>query len=301
LDQANAGVAAARNLAIAHAKGEFIAPIDADDIWYAENIERQVQCMLRSDNSVGLVYSWSVDIDESDALLGGFRVAEIQGNVHATLVCHNFLGNASASLMRRSCLEQVGRYNPALRSQKAQGCEDWDLYLRIAAQYEFRVVPEFLVEYRKLSASMSCDYTQMARSHALIMQTVRQQRPELPPFLFRLSSSNLYGYFAHQSHRCQNYRTTLYWLGQVIQADPVTPWIRIGLYLLLIQSLLGLGHSQTPAVASTPLKPIFLADIYQRKGAIALKLGVGNLFHQIISRFANAPQRLITYSAYSES
>lgn len=301
LYQANAGVAAARNLAIAHAKGEFIAPIDADDVWYPENIERQVQCIVRSGNSVGLVYSWSVDIDESDALVGSFRAAEIQNNVYPTLVCHNFLGNASTSMMRRSCLDQVDGYNPTWRVQNAQGCEDWDLYLRIAAQYEFRVVPEFLVGYRKRTVSMSCDYTQMARSHALIMQTVRQQRPELPPFLFRLSSSNLYGYFAHQSHRCHNYRTTLYWLGQVIQADPVTPWIRIGLYLLLIQSLLGLGHSQTPAVASTPLKPISLADIYQRKGAIALKLGVGNLFHQIISRFANAPQRLITYSAYSES
>lgn len=44
--QSNAGVAAARNLGIDQSKGEFIAPIDADDIWYPENLEKQVQCML---------------------------------------------------------------------------------------------------------------------------------------------------------------------------------------------------------------------------------------------------------------
>jgi len=37
LRQANAGVAAARNLAIEKSNGEYIAPIDADDIWYPQN------------------------------------------------------------------------------------------------------------------------------------------------------------------------------------------------------------------------------------------------------------------------
>lgn len=47
LQQSNAGVAAARNLAINKCRGEYIAPIDADDIWYPQNLEKQVQCMLQ--------------------------------------------------------------------------------------------------------------------------------------------------------------------------------------------------------------------------------------------------------------
>ena len=42
LRQSNAGVAAARNLAIQKSSGKYIAPIDADDIWFPQNLEKQV-------------------------------------------------------------------------------------------------------------------------------------------------------------------------------------------------------------------------------------------------------------------
>lgn len=53
----NAGVAAARNLAIEKSRGEYIAPIDADDIWYPQNLEKQLDCLRKSESSVGVVYS----------------------------------------------------------------------------------------------------------------------------------------------------------------------------------------------------------------------------------------------------
>jgi len=145
LQQQNAGVAAARNLAIQASRGEYIAPIDADDLWYPQNLEKQVSCMLQAEPSVGLVYSWSVDIDEDELATGGFHASTIQGNVYTTLICHNFLGNASASLIRRDCLQAVGQYNCNLKEQNAQGCEDWELYLHIAERYQYQVVPEFNV------------------------------------------------------------------------------------------------------------------------------------------------------------
>ena len=52
LRQSNAGVAAARNLAIQKSTGDYIAPIDADDIWYPQKLEKQMQCMLTADPSV---------------------------------------------------------------------------------------------------------------------------------------------------------------------------------------------------------------------------------------------------------
>ena len=53
----------------------------------------------------------------------------------------------------------------------AQGCEDWDLYLRIAEHFSIRVVPEYLVAYRQTSSSMSANAENMAASYAVILQS----------------------------------------------------------------------------------------------------------------------------------
>jgi len=305
LHQKNAGVAAARNLGIETSQGEFIAPIDADDIWYPENLEKQVQCFLESDPSVGLVYSWSVDIDQDDLPTGIFRAAKIEGEVYVTLVCHNFIGNASASMIRRDCLQQVGGYNSQLKEQAAQGCEDWDLYLRIAEVCQFRVVPDFLIGYRKIANSMSRDSTQMAKSHQLVMQAVRHRHPEIPTALYGFSSSSLYIYFAHQSHYFKDHKITLFWLGKAIKSDVVTPYLRLGVYLLALQSSLGLalqlmrarvGLAENPSFKSKETKNrMTLDDIKHQKMAIKLKLLVGDAFHYFIPKLARTKRIKLKY------
>lgn len=239
LHQVNAGVAAARNLGIKSARGEFIAPVDADDIWYPNNIALQMEAMRRGGPGTGLVYSWSVDIDESGQPTGGFRATAISGNVYTTLIGHNFIGNASATLIRRRCLEEVGGYDSTLRAQQAQGCEDWDLYLRIAEQYDFQVAPHFLIGYRKLDSSMSCDYRAMAKSHSLVMARVKARHPELPAYLWKLSRSNLYIYFAHQSNRYGQHSVTRFWLKEALLAETMTPFLRLGFYRLSLRSTIG--------------------------------------------------------------
>ena len=304
LQQNNSGVAAARNLAIAKSKGEFIAAIDADDSWYPQNIAKQVECFLRSDSNVGLVYSWSVDIDEDYALLGGFRAAEIEGEVYNTLICHNFIGNASASMIRRGCWGANEPYNCQMKLQDAQGCEDWELYLRIAEQYQFKVVPEFLIGYRKLFDSMSGDYQQMARSHELILDAVRDKHPYLPNIIYRLSRSNLYMYFAHQSNRCGKHSKTRYWIYRALKADLITPFIRLGLYRLSIASTLGsIGKFFWKSTSNRPQQdqqklsstsPLTIADIEKRELTIKLMIGVGNLFDRAISTIAGKSPKNLT-------
>ncbi|MEQ9672352.1 glycosyltransferase family 2 protein [Coleofasciculus sp. G2-EDA-02] len=311
LQQKNAGVAAARNLGIEKSQGEFIAPIDADDIWYPENIEKQVQCFLESDPSVGLVYSWSVDIDQDDVPTGIFRAAKIEGEVYVTLVGHNFIGNASASMIRRDCLQQVGGYNCQLKEQAAQGCEDWDIYLRIAEVCQFRVVPDFLIGYRKITNSMSRDSTQMAKSHHLVMQAVRQRHPEIPTALYGFSSSSLYIYFAHQSHYFKDHQTTLFWLGQAIKSDFVTPYLRLGFYLLALQSILGLvlqlvrakvGVAENQSFKSKEIKNrMTLDDIKRKERAIKLKVLVGDAFHYFIPKLTQAPKLKLKYETIKKS
>lgn len=238
--QKNAGVAAARNLAIAHAQGEYIAPIDADDIWYPQKLEKQVQCMLRSGPEVGLVYTWSVHIDEAGAIIGQYnlkRAYKPEGFIYPILVYSNFLDNASNPLIRRTCIDKVGGFNPGLRAQNAQGCEDWELYLRIADAYEFRVVPEFLVGYRQLLGSMASNSRAMAKSYELVMADVQVRHPEIPSTIYRWSRGFFYHYLMGKSYKSGAHWHTLQWLVLTLRDDP-SLLLRPGLYPMILTCLL---------------------------------------------------------------
>ena len=233
LSQPNLGVAKARNLAIKHCQGELVAPLDADDIWYPLNLEKQVQCLLNSDNSVGLVYAWSVDIDAENFLTGGFHASEYEGNVFLPLLSRNFVANSSAALIRRTCFEQLGGYNEKeLKDGDFHGCEDWELYLRIATKYQFRVVPEFLIGYRQNLASMSRNYKAMEKFYNLLLEILPRKDLEIPPQIYAFSARNFYVYLAHQSYQCHNYNSSLCYLNKAFKADWFTMILSHDLYSL---------------------------------------------------------------------
>lgn len=299
LQQANGGVAAARNFGIQHAQGEFIAPIDADDLWYPENLAKQVNCALAGGANLGVVYSWSVCIDEADALLGGVRAFTIAGDVFLTLLCHNFIGNASASLIRRCCLETVGGYDPEFRAQSAQGCEDWDLYLRLSEEYAFGVVPEFLVGYRKSQTSMSQNYTVMAKSYCLVLEGAKQRQPQLPDHLVRLSKGNFFMYLAFEADRVGDARNTLVWVGRALRSDPITPLIRPSLYRLVLQNGWAVWHGRSPSqrspdVAASPsLSRNAFGYLIKPKQRLTawIMMTIGNVFHALVPVLAGFPKR----------
>jgi glycosyltransferase involved in cell wall biosynthesis len=217
--QSNSGVAAARNLAIEHSQGEYIAPIDADDIWYPQNIEKQLQCLLQSNPSVGLSYAWSIDIDEDDLPMST-RDSTEEGEVCLKFVKRNFIGNASSTLIRRACFEKIGGYNTKLREQNAQGCEDFDLYLRIAEQYEFRVVPEFLIGYRQIIGSMSCNTYAMHKSRQLVLEDFQRRNPEIPTELYLDYWYRYYLYLASRSNFSDDHWNAIIWCYKGIKANP---------------------------------------------------------------------------------
>jgi len=288
LQQPNIGVAAARNTGIRATQGEFIAPIDADDVWYPNTLEKLLTRFQKGSPDVGVVYTWSWDIDECDHLIGGFHAARVEGNVYKTLICHNFLGNASCTLIRRACLEQVGGYDPRFKAQNAQGCEDWDLYLRLAERCQFAVVPQFLVGYRKLTMSMSGDFEQMARSQHFMLHAIQENHPEFPAFLYRISRSSFYLYFAHQCDHQSDSSAALFWLREAVKADAFVSLGRLSIYLLAIKHSFKrpLACSKSAAcLASIPSRPSKIIPLnVLNTFSIQLKVFVGSLLHQFLLR-----------------
>jgi glycosyltransferase involved in cell wall biosynthesis len=187
LRQDNAGVAAARNLALRHAVGPLVAPVDADDLWHPTKIERQVR-RLREATDAAVVYCWSCEIDPASRVIERrLDQDEFEGDVYAALVLANFLGNGSVPLLRRDLAMAVGGWDPSLRARKAQGCEDWQFYLRVAARARFALEPAFLVGYRQSPGAMSRQLAAMRRSYHLVMREVSDRRPCPPSDLLRWS------------------------------------------------------------------------------------------------------------------
>jgi hypothetical protein len=81
--------------------------------------------------------------------------------------------------MLRSAVEAIGGYDPTLRARGCEGAEDFLLYLRIAEQYEFALVPDLIVAYRDRRGNMSDDVDRMVRSRDLCVLGFRQEYPEL--------------------------------------------------------------------------------------------------------------------------
>lgn len=184
--QSNAGVAAARNTALASSTGSLIAPLDSDDLWHPQKIERQVANLLQAPDDVGLDYCWFVDIDASSVFTRCYA-SHFEGDVFHPLILGNFIGNSSVPLIRRALLEQVGGWEPGLRAANAQGCEDWLLYLQIAERARVALSPAFLVGYRQLPQAMSRNAGQMTRSYEMTMDYARTMRPDIPQALFEKS------------------------------------------------------------------------------------------------------------------
>lgn len=255
LQQPNKGVAAARNLAIQKAKGKYIAPIDADDVWHPQKLEKQVQIMLETDPSVGLVYAWSVIIDEAGLITKVCQTSDVEGDVYISLLNNYFIGNASTALICRTCLEQVGDYKCQLREQKAQGCEDYDLYLRIARNYQFRVVPEILTGYRQVVGSMSFNDTSMKKSFNLVLAEARQLNPEIPAAIYRWNESNFSLYLAQQAIKSGNYCRTICYLSNAARLD-FLPLLYPGFYKLFLKSFFKILTKPVTSLICTEYHPI---------------------------------------------
>jgi glycosyltransferase involved in cell wall biosynthesis len=198
--QDNEGVGAARNRGIQQARGIYIAPIDADDIWHPRKLEAQVACMEAHGTGTGLVYCWTNIIDSEGLFLRHCKATEIEGYVLPALIQGNFMNCASVPLFRATALARVGHYLTRAEQNGAQGCEDWDLSIRIAEHYEVRFAPAHLVGYRE-SDGMSLVTRGMIDSFEIIQRRALQRNPHVNRRLFRLATGPL---FLSLGERCYN-------------------------------------------------------------------------------------------------
>lgn len=171
ISQRNQGVSTARNIGIGHAQGEYVAFLDADDLWEPTKLEKQVH-YLADRSEVGLVYTWTTLIDTLGEPTGRVFASLVEGHVWKQLIENDMISTGSSTMIRRSCFDEVGVFDPSLAF-----AEDWDMWLRIAACYSFGVVKEPLTFYRQHPNNATKNRQKMMQSLRIVIEKTFQSVP----------------------------------------------------------------------------------------------------------------------------
>lgn len=177
LRQPNRGVALARNAALERSRGEFVAALDADDVWHPDYLQAHVSVLSRSSPHVGFSYCFARAIDAHGRVKSTMQTHGISGRIGQALRYHNAVGNPSVVVFRRKHIMEAGGYDPRLQQHGSVGSEDWLLLMKVAATSEAAVIPLYLVGYRICPGSMSANRMCMVMSSVLAEQIYMAELP----------------------------------------------------------------------------------------------------------------------------
>ncbi len=163
--QPNAGPAAARNLGVREAKGEWVAFLDSDDYWDKDHLE---QLMKYADiqNEAVLLYSGKKWVDREGIPIQDFPLQTLfpSGWIFSDMFTENYISSTSVILVKRAIVLDVGGFNEELRI-----AEDYDLCLRIAAIAPICGVPAYTVNYRRHDRNLTLQTLALIKGHMTVL------------------------------------------------------------------------------------------------------------------------------------
>lgn len=167
------GVSNARNVGVSKAEGEWIAFLDADDHWLPGKLEAQA-IRIAAAPQAGLVYTNSYWMDGEGRRFRRTQLAEYgdlpEGKIAQRLLERNYIITSSVALPRK-VYDKMGGFDCGL-----QVCEDWDLWIRLAREYEIFSLAEPLIEYRihprgthtQISKMLECSLKVLEKNYSAV-------------------------------------------------------------------------------------------------------------------------------------
>ncbi len=146
LRQPNRGAAAARNAGIRAARGEYIAFLDADDLWLPGKLEKQM-AYLEANPGKAWIYSDALVFESATnrtICRIGARTRLHEGAVLQPLLLRSFIPSATP-VVKRDALFAANLFD---ESPERRVIEDWCLWLRLAARHPVALLDEPLARIR---------------------------------------------------------------------------------------------------------------------------------------------------------
>jgi glycosyltransferase involved in cell wall biosynthesis len=188
INQANAGVSAARNHGISAAKGELIAFLDADDLFDPKNLEEKVNLFFTRPE-IDFVFSDCLLADENGTITGPAPKGKAEKLLENILLWNGEVIPAPCSnlVVRSKCFDEGVRFDAEFST-----AADQDLTLQLCGRYNGFYLAKTLVIYRVLGNSMSRNIAVMEKDHIGVYRKAARNGLFASPGFRRRCFSNLY-------------------------------------------------------------------------------------------------------------
>ena len=183
--QRNLGLAGARNSGIAHARGEFIALLDSDDVWHRDKLQLHY-IHLTANPHIGVSFAGSRMIDREGKVLSVAMRPAIGQVSQRDILCRNPVGNGSAPVLRMSALEKASFMHPTMVGRKCwfdeefRQSEDIELWTRLSIKHcvNFAGIDGLLTDYRIIPGALSANVVKQYLSWTKMLRKLKYYAPE---------------------------------------------------------------------------------------------------------------------------
>ena len=166
ITQPNAGLPAARNTALYAGRGEYFALLDADDAWHPDHLQQAMDA-FDADPDLGLVHANIRRIDAEGNELGvPVRHWHPGIDAYRALALREEHVACPTAVFSREAVRKVGGFDLQFTHL---GCEDRDLWLRIAERFRLRYLDSVSADYRVHPKGMSRNRDRMARARQRLL------------------------------------------------------------------------------------------------------------------------------------
>lgn len=190
--QPNQGLSNTRNLGLREASAAYVIFLDADDLWEPDTLSALSSALDARPDCVGayalarfidgegrpcqpgVLEAWQRDRREVTGR-GTALLKPEEPTSFAALALRQRIATAGTVLLRRSVLEDVGPFDASLK-----GCEDWDMWLRLARRGGFVFVDRLLFHYRQSGGGLSADKRALHQTERDVRRK-HQSSPENTP------------------------------------------------------------------------------------------------------------------------
>lgn len=185
--QENRGLAGARNSGIRAATGEYIALLDADDLWHPDKLARHV-AHLDTNSAVGVSFCPSRFIDDEGNDMGFGQSPQLKDIDAEHVFCRNPVGNGSAAVIRRRALDAVEFIAKSPEGDRLcwfdesfRQSEDIEMWSRMAAltRWRFEGIPQELTFYRVSAGGLSANVEKQFESWCRMRDKIGTLNPSL--------------------------------------------------------------------------------------------------------------------------